>query len=158
MNTWQMIRELTESKKDSGDLFYGHIDEDEGIIICGLNPDDGSIEFWFYNFIDEKLEKNPILYNGMNWNELPAGKAKKYLGVHLNDLSHTARIVHGHSQLAEKGSYQMTDGDEKERLISRIEDAVALNGLKILDGDHDCIIVREVNTDKDFEIRVTQLI
>ena len=37
MNTWQMIMELTESKKDSGDLFYGHIDEDEGIFICGLD-------------------------------------------------------------------------------------------------------------------------
>lgn len=51
MNTWQMIRELTESKKDSGNLSYGHIDEDEGIFICRLNPDDGSIEFWFYSFI-----------------------------------------------------------------------------------------------------------
>ena len=76
MNTWQMIRELTESKKDSEDLFYGHIDEDEGILICRLNPDDRSIEFWFYSFIDEELVKNPIIYNEMNWNELPAGKTK----------------------------------------------------------------------------------
>lgn len=52
----------------------------------------------------------------------------------------------------------MADGDEKEQLISHIEDVVALYGLKIMDGDHDCIIVRESNTDKDFEIRVTQLI
>lgn len=158
MNTWQMIRELTESKKDSGNLSYGQIDEDEGIFICGLNPDDGSIEFWFYSFIDEKLEKNPIIYNEMNWNELPAEKAKKYLGVHLNDNSPTDGRIRNHGRSEEKGSYQMADGDEKEQLISHIEDVVALYGLKIMDGDHDCIIVRESNTDKDFEIRVTQLI
>lgn len=158
MNTWQMIRELTESKKDSGNLSYGHIDEDEGILIRRLNPDYGSIEFWFYSFIDEKLEKNPIIYNEMNWNELPAGKAKKYLGVHLNDISPTDGRICSHGRSEEKGSYQMADGDEKEQLISHIEDAVALYGLKILDGDHDYIIVRDGNTDKDFEIRVTQLI
>lgn len=46
---------------------------------------------------------------------------------------------------------------EKERLISNIEDAVAMNGLKILDGDKDSIIVRENSTDTDFEIRVSRL-
>lgn len=46
---------------------------------------------------------------------------------------------------------------EKERLLSNIEDAVATNGLKILDGDKDSIIVRENSTDMDFEIRVSRL-
>lgn len=46
---------------------------------------------------------------------------------------------------------------EKERLLSNIEDAVAMNGLKIISGGKDSIIVREGNTDKDFEIRVSQL-
>lgn len=46
---------------------------------------------------------------------------------------------------------------EKEKLLSNIEDAVATNGLKILDGDKDSIIVRENSTDMDFEIRVSRL-
>ena len=46
---------------------------------------------------------------------------------------------------------------EKERLISKIEDAAAMNGFKVMDGDHDCIIVRNSEMDVDFEIRVSQL-
>lgn len=46
---------------------------------------------------------------------------------------------------------------EKERLISNIEDAVASNGLKIIGGGKDSIIVRENSVDTDFEIRVSQL-
>lgn len=46
---------------------------------------------------------------------------------------------------------------EKERILSSIDDAVALSGLKVMDGDHDSIIVRESRTGMDFEIRVSQL-
>lgn len=46
---------------------------------------------------------------------------------------------------------------EKERIISNIENAVAVNGLKITGGGKDSIIVREGSTDRDFEIRVSQL-
>lgn len=46
---------------------------------------------------------------------------------------------------------------EKERLISNIEDAVAITGLKIISGGEDSIIVREGSIDADFEIRVSQL-
>lgn len=46
---------------------------------------------------------------------------------------------------------------EQERLISNIEDAIALTGLKIIRGGKDSIIVRESSIDKDFEIRVSQL-
>lgn len=46
---------------------------------------------------------------------------------------------------------------EKERLFSSIENAIALSGLKILDGDNDCILVRAGSTDIDFEIRISQL-
>ena len=46
---------------------------------------------------------------------------------------------------------------EKERLISNIEDAVAITGLKIMGGSKDSIIVREGSMDTDFEIRVSQL-
>lgn len=46
---------------------------------------------------------------------------------------------------------------EKERLLSNIEDAVALTGLKIISGGKDSIIVRENSADMDFEIRVSQL-
>lgn len=46
---------------------------------------------------------------------------------------------------------------EKERLISNIEDAVAMNGLRIIGGGEDSIIVREGSIDTDFEIRVSQL-
>lgn len=46
---------------------------------------------------------------------------------------------------------------EKERLLSNIEDAVTMNGLKIISGGKDGIVVRESSTDKDFEIRISQL-
>lgn len=46
---------------------------------------------------------------------------------------------------------------EKERLLSNIEDAAATNGFKVMDGDKDCIIVRNSEMDVDFEIRVSQL-
>ncbi len=46
---------------------------------------------------------------------------------------------------------------EKERLLSNIEDAAARNGFKVMDGDNDCIIVRNSEMDMDFEIRVGQL-
>lgn len=46
---------------------------------------------------------------------------------------------------------------ERERLISNIEDAVAITGLKIISGGEDSIIVREGSIDADFEIRVSQL-
>nr|WP_300815699.1 hypothetical protein [uncultured Acetatifactor sp.] len=46
---------------------------------------------------------------------------------------------------------------EKERLLSNIEDAVARNGLKLVDGDRDSVIVRNSRADMDFEIRVSQL-
>ena len=46
---------------------------------------------------------------------------------------------------------------EKERLLSNIEDAAATNGFKVMDGDKDCIIVRNSEMDMDFEIRVGQL-
>lgn len=45
---------------------------------------------------------------------------------------------------------------EKERLISNIEDAVTLNGLKIISGGKDSIIVKEGSTDKNFEICVSE--
>lgn len=46
---------------------------------------------------------------------------------------------------------------EKERLFSSIENAIAFSGLKILDGDNDCILVRAGSSDIDFEIRISQL-
>lgn len=46
---------------------------------------------------------------------------------------------------------------DKERLLSNIEGAVAENGLKVMDGDRDSIIVRNCRMDTDFEIRVSQL-
>lgn len=46
---------------------------------------------------------------------------------------------------------------EKEKLLSNIADTAVIMGLEILDGDKDSIIVRESSTEKDFEIRVSQL-
>ena len=46
---------------------------------------------------------------------------------------------------------------EKERLISNIEDTLALTGMEIVGGNKDSIIVREGRMDTDFEIRVSQL-
>ena len=46
---------------------------------------------------------------------------------------------------------------EKERILSNIEGTAAMNGLEIIGGGEDSIIVREGCTDKDFEIRVSRL-
>lgn len=46
---------------------------------------------------------------------------------------------------------------EKERILSNIEDTAAMNGLKVMGGGKDSIIVREGSMDTDFEIRVSQL-
>lgn len=46
---------------------------------------------------------------------------------------------------------------EKDRIISNIEDAVALSGLKVMDGDDDCILVRNSRLDMDFQISVKKL-
>ena len=46
---------------------------------------------------------------------------------------------------------------EKERILSKIEEAVALGGLKVMDGDQESIIVRESRSDMDFEIHVKYL-
>lgn len=46
---------------------------------------------------------------------------------------------------------------EKERIISNIEDAVTMNGLKIVGSGKDSVIVRESCMDADFEIRVSQI-
>lgn len=86
MNTWQMIRELTEAKKEFGKLFYGAVDEDEGIKICYLRPYAGSIEFRYYDFIREKLIMNPILYNEENWEQLTEKEAVRYLGRHIDSV------------------------------------------------------------------------
>ena len=46
---------------------------------------------------------------------------------------------------------------EKERIISNIEDAVTMNGLKIIGSGKDSVIVRESCMDADFEIRISRL-
>lgn len=46
---------------------------------------------------------------------------------------------------------------EKERIFSSIEEAVARGGLKVMDGDHDSIIVRNGRLGMDFEISVKQM-
>lgn len=46
---------------------------------------------------------------------------------------------------------------EKERILSSIEDAIARSGLKVLDGDDDCILVRNSRMDMDFQISVKSL-
>ena len=43
---------------------------------------------------------------------------------------------------------------EKERILSGIDDMAALIGLKVMDGDHDSVIVRNGRLDMDFEISV----
>lgn len=46
---------------------------------------------------------------------------------------------------------------EKERIFSSIEEAVARGGLKVMDGNHDSIIVRNGRLGMDFEISVKQM-
>lgn len=46
---------------------------------------------------------------------------------------------------------------EKERILSIIEGAIMCGGLKVLDGAHDCILVRNSRLDMDFEICVKLL-
>lgn len=44
-----------------------------------------------------------------------------------------------------------------EKLFSNIENAVTMSGLKVMDGDYDCIIVRNKKLGIDYEISVKQL-
>ena len=46
---------------------------------------------------------------------------------------------------------------EKERLISNMEDAAAMAGLKVVGGSTDSVIVKAGSMDKEFEIHVSQL-
>lgn len=39
-----------------------------------------------------------------------------------------------------------------------IEDALALAGYKILDGDKDTVVIRDAKNDMDFEIRVLEIV
>lgn len=84
MNTWQMIKELTENKSAFGEVFYGAVRKDEGIKICYLRPGAGSIEFRYFDFMSKKLTMLPVLYNEETWTALPPDTAKKYLGRHLD--------------------------------------------------------------------------
>lgn len=83
MNTWQMIKSLTEAKREFKHLYFAVIDENEGISLCYLRPNVGSIEFRFYNLIANKLEMAPIIYPDENWIEISEEQAKKYLGKNL---------------------------------------------------------------------------
>lgn len=84
MNTWQMIKELTETKSTFGEVFYGAVHKDEGIKICYLRPDAGSIEFRYFDFISKKLTMLPVLYNEETWMALPPDTAKKYLDKRID--------------------------------------------------------------------------
>ena len=84
MNTWQMIIELTETKSAFGEVFYGAVHKDEGIKICYLRPDAGSIEFLYFNCMSKKITMLPVLYNEETWMALPPDTAKKYLDKRIN--------------------------------------------------------------------------
>ncbi len=86
MNTWQMIKELTETKSVFGEVFYGAVHKDEGIKICYMRPDAGSIEFRYFDFTIKKLTMLPVLYNEEKWSALPPDTAKKYLGKHIDTV------------------------------------------------------------------------
>lgn len=83
MNTWEMIKALTEAKLDFKHLYFAVIDECEGISLCYLRPNAGSIEFRFYNLITKRLEMNPIIYPDEKWKEISEDEARKYLGKNL---------------------------------------------------------------------------
>lgn len=83
MNTWQMIKTLTEAKLQFKHLYFAVIDETEGVSICYLRPNVGSIEFRFYDLITRKLELSPIIYPDERWIEITEEQAKKYLGKNL---------------------------------------------------------------------------
>lgn len=38
-----------------------------------------------------------------------------------------------------------------------IESALANSGLKVMDGDHSCVIVRDAKTDTDYQISVKEI-
>ena len=86
MNTWQMIKTLTEAKLQFKHLYFAVIDENEGISICYLRPNVGSIEFRFYNLITKILEMNPIIYPDEKWIEITEEEAKIYLGKNLYSI------------------------------------------------------------------------
>lgn len=83
MNTWEMIKTLTEAKTKFKLLFFASVSDGEGITICYLRPNVGSIEFRFYDFISNKLEMHPIIYPQEKWKEITEEDAKRYLGKNL---------------------------------------------------------------------------
>jgi len=46
----------------------------------------------------------------------------------------------------------------EQRIFEVIEDALALAGFKILDGDNDSIIIRHAPSDTDYEIKIEELV
>lgn len=56
-----------------------------------------------------------------------------------------------------KSSGRQDGVSEQERILSVIEGAIMSDGLKVLDGDRDCILVWNRRLDMDFEILVKQL-
>ena len=42
-----------------------------------------------------------------------------------------------------------------QKIFEVIETALANNGFQVLDGDRDCVIIRDKAADKDFQISVT---
>lgn len=62
MNTWEMIKSLTEDKKPFGEVFFKNIDNEDEPIICFLRPNVGSIEFRiFCEWDDSLISDNAIL-------------------------------------------------------------------------------------------------
>lgn len=45
----------------------------------------------------------------------------------------------------------------EDKIFDLIEEALAKAGFKILDGDHNCVIVRDPKNDKDYEIKVEDI-
>jgi len=80
MNTWQMIKELTERKEPFGILFFKTTEDDDQPIICFQRPEAGSIEFrlfqrWDGNYISDSV----ILYPTDKWVEITKVEADFYL-------------------------------------------------------------------------------
>ena len=48
-----------------------------------------------------------------------------------------------------------TEDKQKEEIFERVEYALAMAGFGILDGDADCVIIRNPATDTDFQIQVS---
>ena len=119
------------------------------IQLLGLNVTEAEKKFpWNIEILREVFEDAVAVLNKLGYNVCDPYISKPEVGRQYRCTLSECECEHCDCQ---------DEFMEKEKLLSNLEEAVAMNGLKIIDSGKDSIIVREGSTDADFEIRVSRL-